>query len=146
MATVYTNIKGVKFLEEPVGANRGGVALVTFDNNGTLSSTAGDVLQLGGSGFDAGVATTATLATIIQNRRRDGRTVVLSSGQQGPFPGLQGSQLVYTTGIVTNLSNVTCAAFSTATSTALAITSTAMNRACSVLVSYTASFPGASPE
>jgi hypothetical protein len=78
MTARAANIKGIKFLEEPNGADKGGVALVSFDLLNTIYTATSDTVTLGGAGYENGVSTTDTLATMIQNRRRDGKTVTIT--------------------------------------------------------------------
>ena len=152
MATRFGNVKGIKFLEEPLGANRGGIALVSFDMVGGVAYTGGaDTAQLGGGGFENGTATTLTLAQMIQNRRRDGRTVVLDAAMAGPAPGAQAAAtngpLVNVQTPAVSASNVTLNLFNAATGGAAVTTTTASwDRAATVMVQYTASFPAFNPE
>ena len=88
MAVRAANIKGIKFLEEP--NQKGGVALITFDIAGVAYTATADTVKLGAAGFDRGTATTNTLAVIIQNQRRDNKTVTLTGVcAGGVHPGRQ---------------------------------------------------------
>jgi hypothetical protein len=158
MATKFGNVKGIKFLEEPLGANRGGVALISFDIVGGAVYTGGtDTLQLGSaSGSQAYenevLSTTAlTVATMLQNRRRDGRTVTLDGAMAGPAPGAQAAA---TNGPLINVQtpaisagNITLNLFSAATGgSAITTTTATWDRAATVLVQYTAAYPSNNPE
>jgi len=82
MATIYGHIKGIQLLRESVGGGtEQGFALVTF----TLPAytAASDTGSLGAGGYDRGVATTDSLATMIQKQRRDGKTVTLQNVNNG---------------------------------------------------------------
>lgn len=96
MAARNANVKGITILAEPKGPDHGGVALVTFDFINQVVTGGSDTVSLGGGGYDEGVATTLTLQQIMQNRRRDGRTVTIT-GFSGPvFPGYQTQSSVET--------------------------------------------------
>ncbi|HEY2516960.1 MAG TPA: hypothetical protein VGI39_39080 [Polyangiaceae bacterium] len=94
MATRNANVKGINFLYEPRGSALEFLAVVTFDLLGVVYTGGSDTIQIGGGGFDAGIATTLTLAQLIQNRRRDGKTVTL----YGVFAGPPGRQAAATNG------------------------------------------------
>lgn len=94
MATRNANVKGIDFLYEPAGSALEGLAIVTFDLGQTAYTGGSDTIQIGGGGTENGVTTTATLATMIQNRRRDGKTVTL----YGVFAGPPGRQAAATNG------------------------------------------------
>jgi hypothetical protein len=144
MATKSANVKGIKFMEEPVGADKGGVAMVTYDlTGGTVYTGGADTLQLGGGGFENGVATIATLATMIQNRRRDGKTITVYAAAPGPVPGLQpaatNGPTLYAQTVASSAGNVTLNLFSAPTSgSAITTTAASWDRAASVVVYYTA--------
>lgn len=78
MAVRQANVKGIKFNDGPAGPNNGGFAEVSFDLISTVFTGGADTITLGGGGQEQGVPTTATLLTILQNRRRDGKTVNLT--------------------------------------------------------------------
>lgn len=158
MASKYGNVKGIKWLEEPLGANRGGVALVTFDliaQSGYVGGT--DTLQLGSSSanqaYENGVlqTTALTLATMLQNRRRDGRTVTLTQAMGGVAPGAQAAAtngpLISAQTVAISAGNVTMNLFSAPTGgSAITTTTAAWDRPCTVSVQYTASYTGNNPE
>lgn len=157
MSTDFGNVKGIKFLEEPMGANRGGVALITFDIVGGGHYTTGDTLQLGSSSASQAYengnlsATALTLATMIQNRRRDGRTVVIDQAMGGPAPGAQAAAtngpLVYPQSVAVSGGNVTCTLFNAPTGGSQLTTTTAVwDRAATIVVQYTATYPSNIPE
>lgn len=85
MAVRAANIKGIKFLEEPMGADKSGIALVTFDLSAAYTAST-DSVKIGSGGTDGGATNTSTLAAVIQKRRRDGKTVTLHGATSGP-PG-----------------------------------------------------------
>lgn len=158
MASKYGNVKGIKWLEEPLGANRGGVALVTFDliaQSGYVGGT--DTLQLGSSSanqaYENGVlqTTALTLATMLQNRRRDGRTVTLSQSMGSPAPGAQAAAtngpLIYAQSVAVSSGNITLNLFSAPVSGSAVTTTTASwDRPCTIAVEYTAVYTGNNPE
>ena len=153
MTVRAANVKGIKFMEEPRGANRQGTVLVTFDLINTPYTGGSDCITLGGGGTENGVATTLTLAQMIQNRRRDGRTVTLTQAMGGPAPGRQlaasanGPDLyTQTVGITSN--NVTGVTLLSAGTGGSAVTTTtgAWDAAATVVVSYAAVYPSNNPE
>lgn len=158
MATKFGNVKGVKFIEEPQGANRGGVVLVTFDIVGGAVYTGGtDTLQLGSGtasqAYENGVLSTTalTLQTMIQNRRRDGRTVTLTQAMQGPAPGHQtaatNGPYIYVQSATLSSNNLQVNLFSASTSgSAITTTTAAWDWAATVVLFFTAGYTGASPE
>lgn len=158
MATKFANVKGIRFQESPLGDNRGGIALVTFDIVGGAVYTGGaDTLQLGSvagsQAYENGVLSTTalTLAQMIQNRRRDGRTVVLDAAMAGPAPGAQAAAtngpLVNVQAAAIAAGNVTLNLFNAATGGAAVTTTTAAwDRPSTLMVQYTASFPAFNPE
>jgi hypothetical protein len=77
MATIYGAIRGIEFIHDAPNSGNVCAALISFTLPAYTASS--DNGQLGGAGFVNGVANTATLATIIQNARRDGKTVTLGA-------------------------------------------------------------------
>ena len=145
MAVRQANIKGIKVLEEPLGSDKGGVALVTFDLVNTVFTGGADTISLGGGGTDAGVATSATLATLMQNRRRDGRTVTITGvAAASVFPGSQAAATngpaIYAQLAAQAAGNVTSITLNSAATGGSAVTTTAAawDRACGIAVTYTA--------
>ena len=153
MAIRQGNCKGIKFLEEPRGSDKGGIALVTFDMINQVVAAA-DTVNIGGSagtnaGTDGGTATTLTLAQLIQNRRRDGKTVTLTGAAPASvFPGIQAAAtgaaaggLLYVQSATVTAGNVTGIALFTAPSGGVAVTTsaaTSWDSAAGIAVSYTA--------
>lgn len=91
MATRQANIKAVNV--ERANENPQGALLVTiaFDLIGTVYTAAADTITIGGGGTENGVSTSSTLATIIQNRRRNTKTIALIAVFAGVDPGRLGS-------------------------------------------------------
>ena len=157
MATRFGNIKGIKFLEEPLGVNRAGVALITFDIVGGAVYTGGaDTLQLGSASasqaYENGVlsATALTVATMLQNRRRDGRTVTIDQCM-GFSPGSQASAtngpLIYAQSVAVAAGVLTLNLFNAAVAgSAVTTTASAWDRAGTLLVEFTATYANNSPE
>lgn len=158
MATKFGNVKGIKFLEEPRGANRAGVCLISFDIVGGGVYVGGtDTLQLGSAvasqAYENGLLSSSvlTVATMIQNRRRDGRTVTLTQAMGGPAPGSQAAAtngpLIFAQTVAISAGNLTLNLFNAPTA-GLAITTTAAqwDYASTLVVQYTAAFPGNNPE
>lgn len=143
MATKQANIKGIVFLSEPLGTTLGGAALVTFDLVGTAYTGGSDTLQIGGGGTDQGVTTSSTLAVLMQNRRRDGKTVTIVAAQPGPAPGSQAAATngptLYPQSVSASGGNVTLNLFSAYSSgSAVTTTTAAWDRAGSIMVHFTA--------
>jgi len=142
MATKFANIKGIKFDEGHLGSERGGVAVITFDC--LVVYTGGtDTIQFGGGGNDEGVVTALSLAAIMQNRRRDGKTVTLYGATSGPIPGLQvggtNTTEVDTQTVAVSGANVTANLFNAPTAGAACTTlASAWDRPCSIVVQYRA--------
>jgi len=143
MATKFGNIKGVKWVESPRGENAEAIVLITFDLLGIPYTAGSDTIQLGGGGAENGQVTTATLAEIIQNRRRDGRTVTL--GQvMGAEPGLQGEATngrdIFPQGAVVAGANVIGVTLQSAVTAGNPVTTTTApwDAAAALLVSYSA--------
>ena len=153
MAIRQANIKGIKFLEEPRGSDKGGVALVTLDMINPAVAAA-DTINVGGSagtngGTDGGTATTATLATLISNRRRDGKTVVITGvAAASVFPGIQAAAtgaatggLLYCQNAAQSGGNLTSIQLFTAPTGGSGVTTTAASAwdsAAGLAVTYTA--------
>lgn len=142
MATRFVNVLGVKWLEEPRGSEKGGFAVITFDLAGTAYTGGADTAQLGGGGTDGRQTTAATLQTIVQNRRRDGKTVTLIAGMNG-YAGIQS---VATNGpnisaqtVAVAAGNVTLTLFSLPTGgVAVTTTSALWESPMAIVVAYTA--------
>lgn len=157
MAIRIGNVKGCKFLEEPLGANRAGVALITFDQVVTTPYATGDQLQLGSASastaYENGVLSVAglTVAQMLQNRRRDGRTVTLTQVMGGPAPGAQAAAtngpLIFPQSVSISSSNILMNLFNAPTGgSQLTLTSASWDRASTLVVQYTAAYPNANPE
>ena len=159
MATKFGNVKGIKFLEEPRGANRAGVCLITFDIVGGAVYTGGvDLLQLGSAGasqaYENGILSVAPLsvAQMIQNRRRDGRTVTLAQVMGGPAPGAQAAAtngpFIYAQAIAISGATLLQLNLFSAPIAGSAITTTTAtwDYAASITVQYSAGYANASPE
>jgi hypothetical protein len=159
MATKFGNVKGVKFVEEPLGEglNRVGVALITFDIVGGAVYTGGsDTLQLGSASgsqaYENGVLSTValTVATMIQNRRRDGRTVTLNQC----FGAFNGAQAAATNGpnifaqtVAVSSGNLTLNLFSAPIAgSAITTTTATWDRAAALFVQFTATYASNNPE
>jgi hypothetical protein len=80
MATRNGNVKGIDIVFAPGGMGTPTgvcVAVVSFDLLAQAFTGGSDTIQLGGGGYDQGVATTQTLAQMIAARVRDGGTCTL---------------------------------------------------------------------
>ena len=141
MAVRAANLKGCKFLENPVGEDKGGVALLTFDLVNTVFTGGADTITIGGAGTDQGVVTALTLATLMQNRRRDGKVVTLT-GVAGASvtPGLQAGTLLYVQAAAVSAGNIISMTLNTAATGGAGASSTAAawDRAAAIAVTYTA--------
>ena len=146
MATRTGNVKSIKFIEEPLGSDKGGVALVTFDLLNTVFTGGADTITLGGAGTDGGVATTSTLAVLMQNRRRDGRTVTITGvSVASVFPGSQAAATngpsLYVQAAAVSAGNIISMTLNTLPGTggsAVTTTAAAWDRAAGIVVTYTA--------
>ena len=100
MATVNANIVGLMLNVEALIQNSESSTVTQEYAVSELNITSpaflsGDTIQIGGGGNDRGQATTATLATLIQNERRDGRTVTIKAAMM-IAPGYDGTTYFYT--------------------------------------------------
>jgi hypothetical protein len=144
MAAKTGNIKGIQFFDGPYGSGNGGVAWVSFDLLATGSTGGTDTITLGGGGYDDGVATTSTLAVVMQNRRRDGKTITLTAVGGAIANGLQaGTVLSPQAGSVStgNITGITLNSAATGGSSATSTTA-GWDRAAMVAVSYVAAGGG----
>lgn len=118
MATVFAAIKGVKVSAEFEGPEKGGMAEISFAVTGAYVAGT-DTVQLGGGGFDGGIVTTATLAVIMQNRRRDGKIVTLVGTGGSLAPGQQAGVQFYpqvgATALSASVGNLQCNLFNAPT-------------------------------
>ena len=151
MAAQTGNVKGIKFLESPRGDNKEGLALVTFDLLATAFTGGTDTITLGGGGTENGVSTSATLAAMIQNRRRDGRTVTL--GQvMGGWAGRQAAATngpdFYVQSAAISSGNIASAVLKSAATGGSNVTTTtaAWDIPATIIVSYVATYSGNNPE
>lgn len=128
MATIYGAIDGIKWLREP---HSGGVRALAEVSFSVPAYTAGsDNGQLGGGGFLYGSATTDTLVTILQNSRRDGKTVTLRDGCSGE-EGLSGTTSVFADTLAVATSNMT---FECSNAAGTEINCTVDDKNCTVIV------------
>jgi hypothetical protein len=148
MATRYATIKGVRVAADcPMGSEKGGVLIVSFDLAGTVYTGGADTVQLGGGGTDGTLAVgSATLAALIAaNHTRDGKTYVLyTSGNPNVAPGNQAAAtngpLIYAQSAAVSSGNVTLNLFSAPTGgSAITCTAGAWERAMEIVLNYTAS-------
>lgn len=140
MAAKAANVKGIQFHDGPAGSNNGGVAWVSFDLLATASTGGTDTVSLGGAGYDNGTATTDSLATILQKRRRDGKTLTLTAVGAQLEPGLQaGVKLCPQAGTIGS-GSITGVTLNTAATGGSSQSSTSANwdGAAMIAVSYTA--------
>ena len=146
MAVRQANVKGIKFLEEPAGGDKGGVALITFDLVGVAYTAAADTIALGGGGQDAGVTSTDTLAVMMQKRRRDNKTVTLTGVAAGSVvPMLQAAATNGPTGYVelaavsgANVNAIRLFSAVNGGGSELTCTTGAWDRSAAIAVTYTA--------
>ena len=139
MATIYGEVKGIVLLSENINGTTGNVALVSFEMPAYEDSA--DSGKLGAGGYDRGVATTDTLATMIQKQRRDGKTVTLpattagggailcNTGSQGGVEFFAGTFAVTSGSLTFNLTN--------SAGTEIDAASGVRDRPISILVAYT---------
>lgn len=145
MATRAGNIKDIVFHEGQLGSEKGGYAVVSFDLVNTVFTGGSDTITLGGGGTDEGASTSLTLAQIMQNRLRNGKTVTLLGTLGGPFPGAQAAATngpnIFPQGQTVSSGNITSITLNTAYTGGSAVTTTAAawDRAASIIVNYTAS-------
>jgi hypothetical protein len=145
MATRAANVKGIVVLWEYVASAQGGVALVTFDLVGVPFTGGSDTITLGGAGYDEEVASTDTLAVMMQKRRRDGKTVTITSvASVGPQAGYQAAAtngpLLYVQSATLSGGNITSITLNTAYTGGSAVTTTTAywDRPAAVLLTFQA--------
>jgi hypothetical protein len=140
MAARAGNVKGIMFNDGPLGSEKGGVAWVAFDLIATASTGGSDTITLGGTGQDDGVTSTDSLATMMQKRRRDGKTVTLVAVGGCMEPGQQGSTLLYPQAGTIGSGSITGITLNTAATggSSASSTSATWDRAGMISVSYTA--------
>jgi hypothetical protein len=145
MATKFANVKSIRFDEFPMGTERGGIATVTFDLSGTVYTGGADTVSLGGGGTDGGVSTSATLASILSTRARDGKAYTIQgvAGSPNVAPGNQSvatnGPLIYAQSAAVSSSNVTLNLFSLpAGGSAITTTTATWERAAQIAISFTA--------
>lgn len=138
MSVRNANVKGVQFYDGPAGSLNGGVAWVSFDLIGTASTGGSDTIQLGGGGYDDGNATTSNLVTIMQNRRRDGKTIVLLWAGGQVEQGFQGGVALCPQGAAVSGSNIISITINTAPTggSSQSTTSATWDRAAMIAVGY----------
>lgn len=159
MATKFANVKGISFLSERLGEGnaRRGICAITFDMVAAQVYTGGtDTLQLGSVAgsqtYENGTLSPValTLATMLQNRRRDGRTVTMEqvmSGEGGAQAAATGGPDIFVQSGAVSAGNVTGNLFSAGTGgSAITTTTAAWDRAATIYVLYKASYTGANPE
>ena len=83
MTTRPANVKSIEFLASPRGDDHEAILLVSFDLIGMAYTGGSDTITLGGGGYESEQPTTDTIATMIANRRRDGRTWTLGQVMGG---------------------------------------------------------------
>jgi hypothetical protein len=138
MSAKAGNVKGIQWYDGPYGSNNGGVAWVSFDLINTASTGGTDTVTLGGTGYDDGVATTSTLAVIMQNRRRDGKTVTLTSVGAAIAQGLQAGVGLFPQAGTIGGGNITGITLNTAATGGASVSSTSAgwDRAAMLAISY----------
>ena len=138
MAARAANVKGVKFDDGPAGSNNGGVAYISFDLLNQAYTGGTDTITLGGGGYDNGTATTNTLVQILQNRRRDGKTIVLLSAGGQVENGYQGALSLCPQAAAVSGSNVASITLNTAPTGGSSQTTSSANwdRAAMISVGY----------
>ncbi len=102
MAVRQGDIVGVKFFDPHFG--RRGYCAIAF----TLAAydASADTGKLGSGGTIHGVATAATLETILQNERRDGRTLNIIAGMPGR-PGYDSGTSFYADTVAVSTNDIT---------------------------------------
>src|SRR5688572_29042838 len=90
MATKFANVLGINWLREGINGRGDAVALVTFGMPAYTASA--DNGQLGGGGTLRGASTSDSLVTMLQNSRRDGKTVALKPSVQNGLCAESGKQ------------------------------------------------------
>lgn len=138
LATRSANVKGIVFHDGMAGSLNGGYAVVHFDLLGTAFTGGVDTITLGGGGYDQGVATTSTLVAIMQNRRRDGKTVVLTGAAGQWEQGLQAGVSLCPQAAAVSGSNVASITLNTAPTggSSQSSTSATWDRAAAIVVSF----------
>lgn len=109
MATIYADIVGVSILRENPEMGTGGLALVAFNMGAYTGSS--DSGSIGAGGTLHGVSQSSSLATILQNMRRDGKTVTIrgacraESGSDGTTSYYAGTLAVSSGSLTFNVAN-----------------------------------------
>jgi len=141
MSTEYASIVGFMLEEE---------ALITNTESSTVyqeyaisaveftapSFSSGDTISVGGGGYDRGASNTATLATLLQNERRDGRTVTIKTAMLAR-PGYDGTTYYYTGTLTVSGGNITFVPKQFDEATSVGSTSAGMTQPMRLLVRYT---------
>ena len=93
MATIYGSIQGVKIL---TAEGSSGVMMKVAEVSFTMPAytASSDSGKLGAGGYDSGVSTTDSLATMIGKRTRNGKTVTIFDACLGK-PGKHSSTVFY---------------------------------------------------
>ncbi len=140
MAVKAGNVQGINFLTEFAGSEKGGVAIVTFDLIATALTGSTDTVTLGGAGQDDRIATTSTLQQIMQNRRRDGKTVTITGVAGCVAPGYQGATVIYPQAAVVAGGNVTSITLNNAATGGAVVNTTvaSWDRPAVIALTYTA--------
>lgn len=142
MATKQANVKAIEIVEERRGSENGGLAAITFDLLGLAYTGGTDTVQLGGGGQDESQTTALTLQQIMQNRRRDGKTVTIISAMGGTY-GSQAAATngpkIFTQSVAVSSGNVTLNLFSALTGgSAITTTTASWDTPAEIFVLYTA--------
>lgn len=113
MATVYAAIRGIHSIKEPVSGGSQAAYLVSFTCG--AYTAASDNISIGAGGTINGASTSDTLATLIQNTRRDGKTVTLGLPAATNVncammvqSGLEGSTTYYLGSFAISSGSITC--------------------------------------
>lgn len=149
MANHFANIKGISLLQAPRGMNNGAIAVVSFDLYGATAWASGDTVELGGGGYNQEVANTASLATIIANRLRNGGSVTLlgtssAAAVAGPITvGYQAGTAIYANTTATpaavssgNITGIILATTATGSTPITSLTTAPFDSACAIAVAF----------
>lgn len=144
MTARAANVKGIQFNDGPYGSNNGGFAVVSFDMINQAVTVTTDTVTLGAGGYDDGVATTNSLAVIMQNRRRDGKTITLTAVGGCYANGLQAGVSLYPQAGTIGTGSITAVTLNTAATggSSVGSTSAGWDRAAMFVVSYVTSGGG----
>lgn len=132
MAVIQSDIIGVELFDSPAGPRH--TARIRLENAIVYAASA-DTLQIGGGGKLFGVTNSLDLEDIIENIRRDGKTVNLIDGMAGAAGYTAAGVAVYVDTVAVSGNNLT-GEFADAASTEVDVAAGGLAVPCEVWVTY----------